>query len=210
MMNEVAQRNVWEAERTAHIETKKAGRLQKFGPKREILLQALKVKRDPEAAKKRNAAWRKNNPDYFKNYRAKNRKKVLAANRRWYRHNIDVEREKNRIHALGRKDRYITDKGFAVECRLRSRVTEVIRLAGAKRYWKIKHIVGCEIQGLMKHLESQFQPDMGEPLRLAHRPQAPLRLLRSHGSRPTTPVLPLHQSAAAVESGQPCQREEIP
>jgi hypothetical protein len=109
---------------------------------------------------------------YNREYAAKNREKHLAWRREWHRKNGDkVRAYQNKRYAekkdeinpkknARRRERYLTDINFKLRCRVRNSSTRVLEFTGTKKDFKSMEIVGCSIDFLRLHIESQFKPGM--------------------------------------------------
>ena len=103
-----------------------------------------KQRRCKNCASLHSKLWRHNNKD-----------KVRAASLKHYYKNKEIHWERNRDY---RNKRRQNDLHFKLACNIRSRLGAAI-----KNNWKSGSAVkdlGCSIEQLKKHLESQFQPGM--------------------------------------------------
>lgn len=110
-----------------------------------------------EAHRQRKLAWAKANPKKIaaiaKRCRLKNPTKLKAEKAAFY------QRHKKKIIA-GQMEQYYSNARFRVEMLLRGRVNTAIRLQGARKSARTMELVGCSIEDLMKHIESNFRDGM--------------------------------------------------
>jgi hypothetical protein len=113
-----------------------------------------------EIVKKKVSEYRKNNPDYNKNYYSDNPnyfEQYRIDNKDHYR----KWRKKNKLHLKQyRKDLRDRDPTFKVACSLRSRISSLIRKSGTKKMVRCTELIGCSINEFRKHLESKFVDGM--------------------------------------------------
>lgn len=93
-------------------------------------LKKIYYKNNREKILERLARWRKENPD-----------KVRSATRNW--------REKNK-----------NNPRYKIPCRLRNRLSEVLKLSGQKKSAWTMRVVGCTRDFLVSYLESKFKDGM--------------------------------------------------
>jgi hypothetical protein len=116
---------------------------------------------DPEKERARNREslrrWRENHPG--KN--AEIVRRLREANPEKSREYI---LEYNRTHKEQRaarvRERRHTDPNFNVLCRLQSQMYNATTRAKSEKYGRTLELLGCSVQELRVHLESQFQPGM--------------------------------------------------
>lgn len=88
-------------------------------------------------------------------YRAANREKLRADNRRWFAENRERSRAYNRAYTTERRAR---DVGFDMVHRLRNRVKMAFARGNrSARFWDL---TGCTIAELLEHIERQFTDGM--------------------------------------------------
>ena len=58
------------------------------------------------------------------------------------------------------KNRYKTDKKFALKKNLRDRLSKALKAKSWKKNTKFSEYIGCDLDQLKTHLESKFQPGM--------------------------------------------------
>lgn len=124
----------------------------------------------PEKIKTRNAEYYTNHLEEARTYGAeyyiKNRKKCDAKNTRWRTNNPDRVKTNNIKYRTEHreqineylKNRKKTDPCFKLVCNLRSRLHSAIK-NNQKSGSAVKDL-GCTVEELRLHLESQFQPGM--------------------------------------------------
>ena len=91
--------------------------------------------------------------EYAKAYRESHEEEVSATQKAWY-----SRPENKKSHNLRQYNRYINDVQHRLSCNMRTRLRRSI-----KQNWqsgKTIDEIGCSIESLKKHIESQFQPDM--------------------------------------------------
>jgi len=107
--------------------------------------------KNKDKIKNKTAAYRKNKPEYMKQYRRDNHDKITVSKRKW----IDKNRDKlNKRERERRK----TDIEYKIKKNLRRRVNQVIT-KGTKSDSTLK-LLGCNLLELTKHLEKQFTKGM--------------------------------------------------
>lgn len=92
---------------------------------------------------------------YNKAWHAKNTERAKVLNAKWYAQNMPAVKAKKTA-------RYQSDPQFKIKVNLRSRIYTVLKrrmLLGYKSQSTMK-LVGCSIDELMQHIESQFLPGM--------------------------------------------------
>lgn len=116
--------------------------------------------------------YRKDNPDYFRNWYQENKDEFNKKNNKKRRDNRDVFRERQRIYLSRNKEKYNetfrkyikrrkkTDVNFKLRLHLRTRIYQAIKYKKAIKYAKTFELVGCTIEELKKHLEKSFSPGM--------------------------------------------------
>jgi len=83
---------------------------------------------------------RENDRRYHKEWREKNKQKLQETQKKWH------------------QERYATDPQYKLRVLLRARLN--VALAGGYKKGSAIKLLGCTIEELKKHLESQFQPGM--------------------------------------------------
>lgn len=143
--------------------------------KRVIERNALYDKKNYEKISERNRKWRKKNEKHRKEqqrlkyinkseeikakrkeYYYKNKEKVIAINSNYVKRNKDVVRARQRANHKKRKR---CDSGYSILKILRSRVSAAIKKKGKKCY-RTRALVGCNMDVLLRHLESGFAEGM--------------------------------------------------
>jgi len=125
---------------------------------------------------------------YDAKYRKKNRDKINARFRKWYKNNskhqkkVKEYREKNKEKILkyfeeyrkkpGYKEKFNlymknymnnklkTDPDFKLKMQLRHRIYLALKVKGISKSKRTMKLLGCTVEELWKHLESKFQPGM--------------------------------------------------
>lgn len=138
-----------------------------------------------EIESKINQNWRENNPNYFQKWRKenpekvrhytktsllKNKEKIQLRIQKWRKENKEYIREYNlrwrennrsrvreRFNKY-RKEKYQKDINYRLAYSVRTRLR--IALKTNKKSQKSLKYIGCSLEKLKKHLESQFQPEM--------------------------------------------------
>lgn len=105
--------------------------------------------------KEKQKSWLLNNKQYIKEYNSKynteNTLKKQASLKKWWSANPDY-------HKTWKKEKYKKDINFKIKSNLRTRFYHVVI-----NQFKIKSIldlIGCNVDYLKQHLESQFKPEM--------------------------------------------------
>jgi hypothetical protein len=138
---------------------KKAKTINEFWPSQYGCIQCVKEKKEQ---------WTQLNPNYFSNYRNTNREKQKDRHRSWFERNREKKNKQNKdwyyankekVKEKNRRNRnkYKTNPTFKVRNALRQRVYSF--LLGSKSQ-KTMDLIGCSIEKLKQHLESQFVEGM--------------------------------------------------
>lgn len=123
--------------------------------------------------------------EYKKTYHKENKQKIADKNRQWYLNNreyalkksseyskeyykLNKEKITQKINSPEHKaiknarhsKRLKTDPIFAITCRLRSRLNNVLRSSKTLKNNPTLDYIGCSLEELKQHLESQFQEGM--------------------------------------------------
>jgi hypothetical protein len=101
-------------------------------------------------------------------YYEANKEKVAASGAAWRETNKEKKRANDAAYhkaSRGKRNarhgiRLQTDQNYAIVYRLRTRLRQALKGAGVKKSSKTFDLIGCTIQELVAHLESQFQPGM--------------------------------------------------
>ena len=114
-----------------------------------------------ERKKSQQKEYRKNNQEHVKHLRKlyyNENKDVLKKRQREYRKkNLIIIKE---MDAIRQKKKLQTDPLFRLVCNLLRRVLTALQAQSSKKYLKTFDLVGISIEGLWKHLESQFREGM--------------------------------------------------
>lgn len=112
-----------------------------------------------QRSRERCRAWRKKNKDRVREsnqaWHAHNRQRAIELNQAW--------RQKNREARMAQlRKRYREDHRYRVELALRNRLWIALTKAKSSQCKSASAVVlvGCSINDLMRHLESQFLPGM--------------------------------------------------
>jgi len=101
--------------------------------------------------------WREKNKDkislYNKDWRSKNKLRTSVNAKEWRKRNQEKCREYKKTY---QKQKLISNPLFAVQRRLRRRVALAFSSKGYTKRSKMQHIIGCEWQHLMDHIQSLF------------------------------------------------------
>ena len=149
----------------------------RYSKNRETIIE--KVRKYAEANKERrsrdNKAWREKNADAIrahsklpeikkaktdrqKAYYQRNKEKVKAYIRGWNEKNKDRRREVKREYE---SDRYKADPVYLIRKRLRARQNAILKIKGAYHAGKkAADFIGCSLEELKRHIESQFEIGM--------------------------------------------------
>jgi hypothetical protein len=105
--------------------------------------------------------WREKNKDkvllYNKDWRSKNKSRTSATAKDWRKRNQEKCREYKKTY---QKKKLISDPLFAVQRRLRRRVALAFSSKGYTKRSKMQHIIGCDWQHLMDYIQSLFAGGM--------------------------------------------------
>lgn len=106
----------------------------------------------------KNKIWRDNNPNYMKEYgkiyNIKNREKLNLKLKKWRESNKTLYLTKTKIK---RNEKYNNDIFFRLKHLLRCRINKIVNF---KRDKSSIDILGCSVDVLIFHLESQFKDGM--------------------------------------------------
>lgn len=126
--------------------------------------------------KEKNKEWREANKGYNKQYCKKNKERVKEQVRdrykRWYKKTKNKEKvksyytqwceENKKIIRLKKKEyvrkRRNNDIGYRILCNCRTRLCHAVK--GKNKSASTMELIGCSIEQLLEHLESQFQDGM--------------------------------------------------
>ena len=91
-----------------------------------------------------------------KAYQQKHKENILLRHKEWIKENLESHREYHRVY-MG--DRYKNEINFRLANALRSRVRGAFKSGGEKAE-KTMELLGCSVQHVKDHLESQFTEGM--------------------------------------------------
>lgn len=105
--------------------------------------------------------WRQKNKDkvslYNKDWRSKNKSRTSANAKEWRKRNQEKCREYRNAY---QKKKLISNPLFAVQRRLSRRISLAFSSKGYTKRSKMQHIIGCDWQHLMNHIQSLFTNGM--------------------------------------------------
>lgn len=126
------------------------------------------------SAKERNLRYNQKHPkkrlETCRQYRDRNRAKVRAAGNKWWRENrercIEYGRRYKKEHVFEEREykrsymarRIKSDINFRLRLYLRNRIKSALKRV--KKSKRTEQLVGCTIDQLRSHIESQFKPGM--------------------------------------------------
>lgn len=99
----------------------------------------------------------KDNKERIKEYQIKNKEHISLRNKKW--------KDSNKQYVIDYTNKYFKqrkkeDDLFRLAGNLRSRLSYIIKNKGFDKNYKLKEYIGCDLETLKKHLESQFEPWM--------------------------------------------------
>lgn len=112
--------------------------------------------------------WRKNNPDYHKNYYRKRVEEDPLYNTKSYfkyadRH-VEYKKKYRKEHAKHHQEyikmRVHTDDNFRLARNLRHRIIYALKQSKTKKETRTTNLIGCSVKELKIYLESKFLPTM--------------------------------------------------
>ena len=120
---------------------------------------------------KQNKEFRRKNPEYYKEYRLKNKERIEQIKKQWclknrkqikeqkreyYLKNIEHFKEYNEKNKKRRnkyeRERRRTDPNLRMQCNMRTAMSNA--LSGRKKSKPTMDIIGCSVEGLFQHLEN--------------------------------------------------------
>lgn len=118
-------------------------------------------KRNKEKIKKRDKIYQQRNKEkakeLHKKYYQHHKEKIKKRSKRYAQNN----KEKiNRISRIYAKHRLLNDAIYKIRKNLRSRLWKAIKESGGKKHARTMELVGCSIEFVKEHLESQFDSKM--------------------------------------------------
>lgn len=101
-------------------------------------------------------------------YKLKNREKMLERGRKYYRKNRDKLTKQSREYQKNNRDRINeyrkkkrdSDSSYRLLINMRSRLYQAIKSGRGTKSLKTKELIGCSVEDLKRHLESQFTEGM--------------------------------------------------
>ncbi|AKQ45822.1 hypothetical protein TH63_09485 [Rufibacter radiotolerans] len=128
---------------------------------KDIIQERKRVYHQTEKSKQQRKDYILRNPEVKKRisnkYARNNRQKVMEISRRSILKNPERYRKTKRDYM---RKKIETDPGFAMECRLRSRIIHALRGTGTRKAAKTMELVGCSIEAFKDHVERRFKPGM--------------------------------------------------
>ena len=106
--------------------------------------------------------WYKNNPEHqkkVKEYREKNKEKLLKYFEE-YRKKPGYKKKFNLYMKNYMNNKLKTDPDFKLKMQLRHRIYLALKVKGISKSKRTMKLLGCTVEELWKHLESKFQPGM--------------------------------------------------
>lgn len=130
-------------------------------PKKQI----YKLKECIKCSSKRELDRARRREDYHRNKEKRQKKhREWLSNQENYKRSLQVAREykkknKNKLNIL-RKERRKVDMNYKISEGMRSRLRYALQESGAKKRDSTLHYVGCSLENLISHIESQFDDMM--------------------------------------------------
>ena len=106
--------------------------------------------------------WYKNNPEHqkkVKEYREKNKEKLLKYFEE-YRKKPEHKKKFNLYMKNWINNKLKTDPHFKLKMQLTHRIYLALKVKGISKSKRTMELLGCTVEELWKHLESKFQPGM--------------------------------------------------
>ncbi|WP_146897748.1 hypothetical protein [Adhaeribacter aerolatus] len=128
---------------------------------KEIIQERKRVYHKTDKSKQQRKDYILRNPELKKRisnkYARNNRQKVMEISRRSFLKNPERYRKFKREYVRSKRE---NNSGFAIECRLRSRILHALKATGTRKAAKTKELLGCSIEAFKAHLERCFKPGM--------------------------------------------------
>jgi hypothetical protein len=103
--------------------------------------------------------YQKENKEQISNrkqqYRAKNKEKIKEYDKNRYKENKEQIKEYKKKYLKERRNK---DIGFRILCNCRKRLYRAVK--GINKSAPTRELIGCSVEKLLEHLESQFQEGM--------------------------------------------------
>lgn len=111
----------------------------------------------PEYWRKYYAAHREERAEQSRQFSKRNRSSINKTKAVWRNKNRQKVRDWHRLYMANRRKNHIL---FSLRCRLSDRVTKALKRTGTPRANKTMEMVGCTLEELKVHIESQFTGGM--------------------------------------------------
>lgn len=117
--------------------------------------------KDPEKFRDYSRDWHKEHPDLSKEIQKRKREKnpdyYKKKRKEQYWSDPDTAKEQNKNYA---RERARLDPVYRLKLRCRKRIWAAFKEGGYSKRSTSFDLIGCDINKLMRHIESQFKPDM--------------------------------------------------
>jgi hypothetical protein len=128
---------------------------------KDIIQERKRAYHQTEKSKQQRKDYILRNPEVKKRisnkYARNNRQKVMETSRGSILKNPEKYRKYSREYMRSKKE---TNPGFAMECRLRSRIIHALRGKGTRKAAKTMELVGCSIEAFKDYVQRRFKPGM--------------------------------------------------
>jgi hypothetical protein len=91
--------------------------------------------------------------NYIKNYRENNKNTIKIQQKKYFQKNKEKRKEYVNF-------KYANDLEFMLKKKIRSRFTEILNKKNIKKTTKTLDLIGCSVEELKTHIESQFKKGM--------------------------------------------------
>jgi hypothetical protein len=127
---------------------------------RKIYLKNYREKNREKILSQKKEHWDKNKHEINekrKEWRSENKDKISIQSKKYYEKNKTKIREYQNEYEINRKQK---DFSYRLRINLRARIREAIKNNGTKKSYSTIFLIGCEVDYLRQHLESQFKTGM--------------------------------------------------
>ena len=127
---------------------------------KEIYLKNYREKNREKILSQKKEHWDKNKHEINekrKEWRSENKDKISIQSKKYYEKNKTKIREYQNEYEINRKQK---DFSYRLRINLRARIREAIKNNGTKKSYSTIFLIGCEVDYLRQHLESQFKTGM--------------------------------------------------
>lgn len=127
---------------------------------RKIYLKNYREKNREKILSQKKEHWDKNKHEINekrKEWRSENKDKIYIQSKKYYEKNKTKIREYQNEYEINRKQK---DFSYRLRINLRARIREAIKNNGTKKSYSTIFLIGCEVDYLRQHLESQFKTGM--------------------------------------------------